>query len=102
MKTAHPIRLLCQAFEVSPSGYYDWLNRSLRPGGRARQNAHLLRQIIRLHTESRKTYGSPRIQVELAKAGCSHGRNRIARLMRQAGLYGRTKRRFRMITTDSN
>jgi len=102
MKTAHPIRWLCQALEVSPSGYYDWINRSLKPGRRACQNARLLQQIVRLHTESRKTYGSPRIQVELAKAGCSHGRNRIARLMRQNGLCGRTKRRFRIVTTDSN
>jgi transposase InsO family protein len=102
MKTTHGIRLLCQAFEVSSSGYYDWVNRHLKPGPRACQNARLLQQIVQLHAESRKTYGSPRIQVALAKAGCSHGRNRIARLMRQEGLCGRTKRRFRIVTTDSN
>lgn len=69
MKTTHGIRLLCQALEVSSSGYYDWVNRHLKPGPRACQNARLLQQIVQLHTESRKTYGSPRIQVALAKAG---------------------------------
>jgi putative transposase len=102
MKSDYPIRRLCQALEVSSSGYYDWVNRCLKPGPRACQNARLLQQIVHLHTESRKTYGSPRIQVELAKGGCAHGRNRIARLMRQEGLCGRVRRRFRIVTTDSN
>jgi len=102
MKTQHPIRSLCQALEVSTSGYYDWRNRQTRPGPRARENAQLLEQIIRLHEDSRETYGSPRIQVLLRRAGHSHGRNRIARLMRQKGLCGRAKGRFRVHTTDSN
>jgi transposase InsO family protein len=102
MKTEHPIRSLCQAFEVSPSGYYDWLQRQSQPGPRAREAALLREQIRHLHQDSRHTYGSPRIQEALAKAGRSHGRNRIARLMRQQGLCGRAQRRFRVRTTDSN
>ncbi len=102
MKTQHPIRSLCQALEVSPSGYYDWCHRQTQPGPRAREEAQLLEQIIRLHQESRQTYGSPRIQVQLRQAGHAHGRNRIARLMRQQGLCGRAKGRFRIPTTDSN
>jgi len=102
MKTQHPIRALCQALEVSPSGYYDWCQRQIQPGPRARENAQLLEQIIRLHQDSRQTYGSPRIQVQLRQAGHAHGRNRIARLMRQQGLCGRAKGRFRVRTTDSD
>jgi putative transposase len=102
MKTQHPIRSLCQALEVSPSGYYDWRNRQTQPGPRALENAQLLVQIIRLHQDSRETYGSPRIQVQLRRSGHAHGRNRIARLMRQQGLCGRAKGRFRVHTTDSN
>jgi transposase InsO family protein len=88
--------------EASASGYYDWCNRQAHPGPRALENALLLEQIIRIHSGSRQTYGSPRIQRELSKAGRSHGRQRIARLMRRKGLCGRVKGRFRVRTTDSN
>jgi putative transposase len=102
MKTEHPIRSLCEAFEVSTSGYYDWVNRGTQPGPRAQANVLLVAQITQIHLASRQTYGSPRIQQALAKAGRSPSRNRIARLMRQQGLCGRAKGRFRVQTTDSN
>jgi len=102
MKNHHPIRALCAALEVSPSGYYDWVQRQIEPGPRAQANAKLVEQIQCIHLDSRKTYGSPRIQQVLLKLGCSHGRNRIARLMRQKGLCGRAKGRFKVRTTDSN
>ena len=102
MKTDHPIRSLCEALEVSASGYYDWFNRQAQPGPRAQENARLAQQIVQIHQASRQTYGSPRIQVVLRQAGHAHGRHRIARLMRQQGLCGRAKGRFRVCTTDSN
>jgi len=102
MKTEHPIRSMCEAFEVSTSGYYDWVNRATQPGPRAQENVLLVAQITQIHLASRQTYGSPRIQQALVKAGRSHSRNRIARLMRQQGLCGRAKGRFRVQTTDSN
>lgn len=102
MKTQHPLRPLCAAFEVSPSGYYDWRQRQTQPGPRAQDNALLSKLILQIHRDSRKTYGSPRIQAELAKVGRAHGRNRIARLMRQQDLCGRAKGRFRVRTTDSD
>jgi transposase InsO family protein len=102
MKTEHPIRRLCRTFAVSASGYYDWFNRQTEPGPRARQNAQLLELILGLYQDSRQTYGSPRIQEALARAGRAHGRNRIARLMRQQRLCGRARRRFRVRTTDSH
>lgn len=102
MKTDHPIRSLCEALEVSPSGYYDWSNRQAQPGPRAQENARLIQQIVQIHQASRQTYGSPRIQAALRQAGHAHGRHRIARLMRQQGLCGRAKSRFRVCTTDSN
>jgi putative transposase len=102
LKVDHRICVLCETFEVSPSGYYDWVNRCTDPGPRAQENARLVVQITQIHLESRKTYGSPRIRQELLKVGHAHGRNRIARLMRQEELCGRSKRRFRVRTTDSN
>lgn len=102
MKNTFPIQKLCACLEVSPSGYYGWQKRSASPGPRALENQMLKRAIQEIHDQSRKTYGSPRIQAELRKKGRRHGRNRIARLMREENLCGRQKRRYRIQTTDSN
>jgi putative transposase len=102
MKEEHPIRLLCQVLSVSPSGYYDWLERHKEPSARAMQDLQLALVIQEIHLKSRKTYGSPRIQEKLAQSGQCHGRNRIARLMRQKHLCGRQKKRFKVRTTDSD
>jgi transposase InsO family protein len=102
MKTEHPIRSLCEALEVSSSGYYDWFRRQTQPSPRALENELLAKQIAQAHQDSRQTYGSPRIQKVLGQAGHAYGRHRIARLMRLQGLCGRAKGRFRVCTTDSN
>jgi transposase InsO family protein len=57
--------------------------------------------IHRSFEQSRRSYGSPRIQLDLRAAGKRCGKNRINRLMRQDGLRARQKRRFRPCTTDS-
>jgi len=102
MKSDYSIRRLCQVLEVSQSGYYGWVHRARHPAGRTLENLQLLQAIARIHQASRQTYGSPRIQSCLAKQGRRHGRNRIARLMRQGRISGRARRRFKPHTTDSN
>lgn len=101
MKEDYHIRTLCQTLAVSPSGYYDWQARQQQPNARTLANRALLQQLQVLHQQSRHTYGSPRLQILLRRAGQRHGRNRIARLMRLGGLCGRQKRRYRIQTTDS-
>ena len=102
MNGEHTIDELCRAFEVSRSGYYDWSKRREEPGPRALEDAALRPRITAIHQEHEGTYGSPRIQRELAHAGQRHGRNRIARLMRELGLSGQQNARFKVVTTDSN
>lgn len=102
MRGQHSILALCQQLEVSPSGYYDWRRRQASPGPRALENQILATRIAELHAQSRETYGSPRIVMELRKRGARHGRNRVARLMKQEGLCGRQKARYHVQTTDSN
>jgi transposase InsO family protein len=94
--------VLCLHLEVSTSGYYDWQRRRLRPGPRAVEDQALAQEIDQIHTRSRKTYGAPRVEKELRKKGSCHGRNRVARLMKEKGLCGRQKGRYRVQTTDSN
>lgn len=101
MKTQHSLKLLCQSFEVSATGYYDWLKRQQQPGLRQRQDAQLKALLVQLHQQSRQSYGAPRLQAQLRLAGHRHGRNRIGRLMRAAQICGRQSRRFIPKTTNS-
>jgi len=102
MKKDYPVRRLCLYLNVSPSGFYDWEQRRVHPCARALENQSLAQEIAQIHTRSRKTYGAPRVEKELRKKGRCHGRNRVARLMKQKGLCGRQKGRYRVQTTDSN
>lgn len=101
MRQEHEVEELCRALEVSRSGYYDWSKRRNQPGPRALEDAVLRERIATLHQEHEGTYGSPRIQRELANAGRRHGRNRVARLMREQGLSGDQSACFKVLTTNS-
>jgi len=101
MKATHPITALCRALEVSPSGYYDWEQRKVSPPTRVLEEQKLRVDIAQIHQDSRQTYGAPRVQIKLRALGHRHGRNRIGRLMRQEGICGRQKKRYRVLTTDS-
>ncbi len=86
---------MCRLLGVSPSGYYAWTHRCASQ--RAQADAELLARIRAIHERSRGTYGAPRIQAELQACGELVSRKRVARLMREAGLHGASRRR--QITT---
>ena len=88
---------MCRVLGVSPSGYYSWRKRPASV--RAQEDQRLLRQIRTAHAASRATYGAPRIHAELQAQGVTVGRKRVARLMREAGIAGVTRRRF-VVTTQ--
>jgi len=62
-------------------------------------DAALLQRVRTVHTSSRPTYRAPRVHADLRIRGEQHGRQRIARLMRQAGLVGASHRHGRPTTT---
>lgn len=82
---------MCRVLEVSTSGYYAWLG--CWPSKRAREDVELGERIAMIHAQSRGTYGAPRIHAELKANGIRVGRKRVARLMREAGLAGVSRRR---------
>lgn len=90
---------MCRVLGVSRSAYYTWCNR--KPSDRAKENERLAAKITEVHKDSRGTYGSPRVHAELVAQGFDVGRHRIARIMREEGIVGRRKPKFRR-TTDSN
>ncbi len=96
-KANHRISRMCRILKVSKSGFYGWRDRA--PSARAQADALLSEKIYRIHRDSRETYGAPRIHFELRILGVRCARKRVARLMRQAGLFGCGGRRRKARTT---
>jgi putative transposase len=94
----HAVSRMCQVLKVSTSGYYEWRERP--PSAREQANERLLEAIRRVHAESRGTYGSPRVQAALRRAGVCVGKHRVARLMRRHGIAGARPKRKRPVTTQ--
>jgi len=90
-QAVHPVATMCRVLGVSPSGYYAWRKRPLSP--RARTDVALTAHIDAIHRMSRGTYGAPRIHAELAARGFQVGCKRVARLMRNAGVQGVSRRK---------
>ncbi len=100
-KVSYPVRLLCRVLQVSRSGFYAWRKRD--PSERALEDAKLRPKVRAIFEKSNHTYGSPRIQAELAEdRDCpSVSKKRVARLMSEEALRAVAPRRF-CVTTDSD
>ena len=96
-RAAFPIARMARVLGVSDAGYHAWAKRP--PSAHAQADAALLQRIRTVHASSRQTYGAPRVHAELRAQGERHGRKRIARLMREAGLVGASHRRGGPVTT---
>lgn len=92
----YSVRRMCDLLGVSASGYYAWSRR--QRSKRAQSEEELLALIRSIHERSRGTYGAPRIHAELVASGARVGRKRVARLMREAGLRGASRRRWATTT----
>ena len=98
--TEFPITVLCRVLEVSRAGFYAAVGRP--PSAHTLEDQKLAVLVRAAHEKSRRRYGAPRVQKELAGAQDVHlGRKRVARLMRQEGLKARQRKRFK-VTTMSN
>jgi putative transposase len=89
---------MCQVFGIAPSRYYDWQRK--QQSERAKQDADLLAAIRRIFAQFRGRYGAPRVHGQLAREGIAVSRKRVARLMREAGLKAKGRRKYKA-TTDS-
>ena len=96
----HPVNKCCELLRISPSGFYDWLKRG--PSKREQRDEQLKAKIISIFGNSKKTYGSPRIQRTLQVNGEKVGKDKVAQLMREEGLSAKKKKAFRPKTTINN
>jgi putative transposase len=90
-KAHFPVTTMCRVLAVSASGYWAWRRRS--ESARAQRDRELSERIRTFHSDSHGIYGAPRIHADLRDEGEAVGRKRVARLMRQLGLRGVSRRR---------
>ena len=101
-RDSFPVAVLCDALEVSASGYYAWLDRP--PSPRAQRHDQIQAAVQQVHTESHGIYGSHKIARELEErpeleSAC---RNTVAKAMRELGLKSRISRAFTPTTTQAD
>lgn len=90
-RSVWPVRWMSQALAVSASGFYEWMARP--ESSRAQANRIALARIRESFEASDRTYGSPRVWRDLYAWSVPCSENRVARLMRKAGIFARRKRR---------
>jgi transposase InsO family protein len=90
------VKRACELLEVSRAA--DYAHRAATPSARQLADEELTEHIRQAHQASKGRYGAPRIHAELRRRGYRHARKRVARLMRAAGLCGRTPRRWKRTT----
>jgi len=92
-----PVAACCRAMGVSTSSFYAWRTNPLSERDLA--DALLTNTMFDIHAMSRRSYGSPRVHAELVLGEGIHcSRKRVERLMRQAGIVGIHRRKFRGCT----
>jgi transposase InsO family protein len=86
----------CRALGVSQSWFYKWKDRP--PSERQTRRTGLADQVRALFERSGGTYGSPRIFIELTRAGWRVSVNTVAKIMAELGLAAREVRHRRGLT----
>jgi transposase InsO family protein len=99
-KAQHSVTRLCRCLRVTPSGFYAWMKRGL--SARAQRDVVLRTKLRAFFAASGHRYGRPRIWKDLVEDGEAVSEKRVGRLMREDGLRGRTRRRFKMTTMSDH
>jgi len=84
--------------QVSTTSYYDWCNRP--KAAREKENEFLTKLIKGVFESQRNGCGTRVIKKALSRQSYKVSRRRIGRLMKQAGLVCKTKKKFK-VTTNS-
>ena len=96
----HSIATLCQFMKVSRSCYYEWLDSPKT--NREKENNELIERLKVLFKKGRGSYGTRRLKNKLAEQRIAVSRRRIGRLMNQAGLWCKTKKKFKATTNSKH
>lgn len=86
-----PVSWLCDALDVSRSGFHAWLSRA--PSRRSREDEEIGAKVRASFIASARTYGARRVWRDVMADGIDCGLHRIERLMRAQALRARPRRR---------
>lgn len=92
--------VMCRVLGITKSGYFAWRGRP--KSTRKTRDAELKAATLRVHARSKGRYGAPRVHAELQAGGNSCSRRRVARLMREAGLHGKVRRKYKTTTQSDH
>ena len=92
-KNRYPVSVMCRFFEVSRSGYYDYVRRL----GQKEKDAELAEIIRKQQERCFKTYGYRRMWLWLEKQGVHHDPKTILRIMKKYGLLAEIRRRRKWV-----
>lgn len=91
---------MCEVLGVSKSGYYAWRN---RPKSKQKERKEkLTAQIKRIHLESRKNYGSPKITKQLQVEGIMITQKTVSRIMKEEGIRSKTVKKYKATTNSKH
>ena len=92
---------ICRVLQVAPSTYYAAKRRDAEPSARTLRDAVMMPVLLALWVANRKVYGSHKLWRAAIRAGHDIGRDQVARLMRELGIQGVSRRR-RVFTTRAD
>ncbi len=90
---------ICRSLQVAPSSYYAAKRREVAPSARAVRDAAMMQILMALWVLNRKVYGAHKLWKAARRAGHDVGRDQVARLMREMGIEGISRRRKKVFTT---
>jgi putative transposase len=93
------VELICKSLQVAPSSYYAARKRLVEPSARAVRDAVMMPILLALWVANRKVYGAHKLWKAAQRAGHDIGRDQVARLMRELGIEGVSRRRKKVFTT---
>lgn len=99
-KNTYSIRLMCQVLGVSRQGYYHY-RRHVENKPEDPEHQEMLEWVQKIDAASDRTYGSRRMKQALNVLGFPVSRNQARKLMREADVKVRQRKKFK-VTTNSN
>lgn len=95
------VERMCKCMKVSRNAYYNWVN--TKDDVVEKETLVLLKERIRsIFKQSRQIYGSHRIQKMLERESLFYSRSYVAFLMKEMGLKSILRRKYIVVTTNSN